>query len=120
MKFLVDRCAGRRLAEWLRAQDHDVLESRALGADPGDEALLALAVRERRVLATMDKEFGDLVFAQGAAHAGMIRLPDVPVARRILLISQVLADLSQTDLEQSIVTIGANRIRVSRPPERSG
>jgi len=120
VKFLVDRCAGRRLAEWLRAQDHDVLESRELGADPGDEALLALAVREGRVLVTMDKDFGDLVFARGAAHAGMIRLPDVPVARRILLISQVLADISQSDLEQSIVTVGDNRIRVSRPPERSG
>ena len=116
MKFLVDRCAGRRLAEWLRAAGHDVVESREMGADPGDEALLTLAVRERRVLVTMDKDFGDLVFARGAEHAGVIRLPDVPVARRILLISQVLADISGSDLERSIVTIGNNRIRVSRAP----
>ena len=29
MKFLVDRCAGRLLAEWLLNQGHDVLEARA-------------------------------------------------------------------------------------------
>jgi predicted nuclease of predicted toxin-antitoxin system len=31
MRFLVDRCAGHRLAEWLRSQGHDVLEARELG-----------------------------------------------------------------------------------------
>jgi hypothetical protein len=43
MKFLIDRCAGRRLADWLRANGHDVVEARQLGPDPGDLALLQLA-----------------------------------------------------------------------------
>lgn len=119
MKFLIDRCAGRRLADWLRAAGHDVTESRELERDPGDDALLALAVRDGRVLVTMDKDFGDLIFTKGAAHTGMIRLPDVPVARRILLISQVIGDISAEDLAQSIVTISENRIRVSKPPQIS-
>src|SRR5207249_12154215 len=33
VKFLIDRCAGHRLAEWLRAQGHDVVESRERGPD---------------------------------------------------------------------------------------
>jgi predicted nuclease of predicted toxin-antitoxin system len=49
VKFLVDRCAGRRLADWLRSQGHDVLEASSLGADPGDRALLRLAAQEQRV-----------------------------------------------------------------------
>jgi predicted nuclease of predicted toxin-antitoxin system len=40
MKFLLDRCAGRRLADWLRTQGHDVVESRERGPDPGDLTLL--------------------------------------------------------------------------------
>jgi predicted nuclease of predicted toxin-antitoxin system len=40
LRFLIDRCAGRRLAQWLREQGHDVVEVKALGRDPGDEALL--------------------------------------------------------------------------------
>jgi len=38
MRFLVDRCAGHRLAEWLRSQGHAILESPELGPDPGDRA----------------------------------------------------------------------------------
>ena len=75
---------------------------------------------EERIVVTMDKDFGDLVFAKGAAHCGIIRLPDVPAASRILLISQVIADLSAAELAQSVVTVGENRIRVSRPPRRDG
>ena len=30
MKFLIDRCAGRLLADWLRKEGHDVVESREL------------------------------------------------------------------------------------------
>jgi predicted nuclease of predicted toxin-antitoxin system len=55
VKFLVDRCAGRRLAEWLRGQGHDVLESRERGADPGDDVILEWAVAESRILITMRK-----------------------------------------------------------------
>ena len=54
MKFLVDRCAGPQLADWLRSQGHDVLESRQLGPDPGDQALLERANVEGRVLERSD------------------------------------------------------------------
>jgi uncharacterized protein with PIN domain len=59
VKFLVDRCAGRRLADWLRAKGHDVIESRERGPDPGDRVLLKWAAREERVLVTIDTDFGD-------------------------------------------------------------
>ncbi len=62
MKFLVDRCGGARLAEYLRSEGHDVLESRALGPDPGDPVLLEWAVALGRVLVTIDTNFGKLVF----------------------------------------------------------
>jgi predicted nuclease of predicted toxin-antitoxin system len=58
VKFLVDRCAGRRLAEWLRGQGHDVLESRERGDDPGDDAILQWAASENRIRVTMDKDLG--------------------------------------------------------------
>ena len=64
MKFLVDRCAGRRLAEWLRSQGHDVVESRERGPDPGDRILLQWAADEERVLVTIDTDFGELLFLE--------------------------------------------------------
>jgi predicted nuclease of predicted toxin-antitoxin system len=92
VRFLIDRCAGRRLAEWLRQQGHDVVESRERSPDPGDRKLLEWAVEERRVLVTMDKDFGEFIFSGGASHCGLVRLPDVPAERRIALMERVLAD----------------------------
>jgi predicted nuclease of predicted toxin-antitoxin system len=56
VRFLIDRCAGRRLAAWLRDQVHDVLESRTLGPDPGDLALLRWAADDGRILVTIDTD----------------------------------------------------------------
>ena len=115
MRFLIDRCAGRRVAEWLRAQGHDCLEARSIGGpDPGDRALLDRATAERRILVTIDTDFGTLVFREGASHTGVIRLPDVPARTRITLMSDVLTRFA-ADLEGgAIVTVRGSRIRVSR------
>lgn len=75
MRFLIDRCAGRRLAEWLRQKGHDVVESRERSPDPGDRKLLEWAAAEYRVLVTMDKDFGEFIFAGRASHWGLVRLP---------------------------------------------
>ena len=53
MKFLIDRCAGHRLAIALRQHGHDVVEATQFGPDPGDRSLLELAHRDQRVLVTM-------------------------------------------------------------------
>ncbi|HVR97350.1 MAG TPA: DUF5615 family PIN-like protein [Thermoanaerobaculia bacterium] len=77
MKFLVDRCAGRRVALWLREAGYDVAE--VVGPDPGDLELLRRAAEEERVVVTLDKHFLQLVFHHAHAHRGLIRLPDVPI-----------------------------------------
>jgi predicted nuclease of predicted toxin-antitoxin system len=116
VRFLVDRCAGQRLAESLRADGHDIVDVREWGADPGDRQILMRAAEQNRVLVTMDKDFGFLVFAQGERHRGLIRLPDVPAAARIALLRGVLARHS-ADLEAgAVITVRGGRIRVSRPP----
>jgi predicted nuclease of predicted toxin-antitoxin system len=116
MRFLVDRCAGHRLAEWLRSQGHDVLESPDLGPDPGDRALLERAAAYGRILVTIDTDFGELVYVEEVPHAGLVRLPDVPAAQRIALMAEVL-DRHQQALEtQAIITIRRGRIRISRAP----
>jgi len=115
VRFLVDRCAGHTLAEWLRAEGHDVLECAELGPDPGDHALLERAVVENRVLVTIDMDFGHLVFAQGMPSRGLIRLPDVPPVDRIELMKQVLLTHGEELQSGAIVTVRGARIRVSRP-----
>ena len=114
MRFLVDRCAGRRVADWLRGEGHDVLEARTIGPDPGDEALLRIAAEQLRVTVTIDSDFGMLIFRDSAAHFGLIRLPDVPAPERIVLLNEVLSRHSEDLAARAIVTVRGNRIRVSR------
>lgn len=116
MKFLVDRCAGRRLADWLREQGHDVLESRSLGPDPGDLVLLQRATSDNRVLVTLDTDFARLVFLQSTPHAGLVRLPDVPSSIRVRLMAAVLQRHAAELEARAIVTVRGNRIRISSPP----
>ncbi len=116
MRFLVDRCAGRRLAEWLRSEGHDVLESRSLGPDPGDEEILRMAAEERRILVTIDTDFGRLIFVEQISHSGIVRLPDVPAQRRIKLMEEVLRQYLPDLAAGAITTIRGERIRISKPP----
>jgi len=88
MKFLIDRCAGRLLADWLRKQGHDVVESRELGPDPGDEALLDWAAKETRILVTIDNDFGELIYLENLSDAGLVRIPDVPTRERQLILQE--------------------------------
>ena len=78
MRFLIDRCAGHQLAEWLRGLGHEVAETKDRGPDPGDAAILKLATAEGRILVTIDTDFRELIFARGARHSGLVRLPDDP------------------------------------------
>jgi predicted nuclease of predicted toxin-antitoxin system len=113
LKFLIDRCAGQRLATWLRGEGHDVRTSWEEDPDPGDAVLLRTAAEEGRILVTIDSDLGTLVYLLGAAHAGVIRLPDVPAAARIALMADLLARHGPV-LPGSIVTVRGGRIRISR------
>lgn len=115
MRFLVDRCAGKKIADRLRTLGHDVAEIGDRGSDPGDTAILRWAADEKRVLVTMDKDFGALIFLSGAPHAGLIRLPHVPSKERLALIEQLLANHTPEQLEQAVVTVRGTRVRISRP-----
>jgi predicted nuclease of predicted toxin-antitoxin system len=116
VRFLIDRCAGRRIAEWLRLEGHDVIEARELGQDPGDQVLLSLAAGEGRVLVTLDKHFGQHIFLAERKHSGLVRLPDVPAAERTTLMKQVLESHSKDLADAKVVTVRGSRIRVSDPP----
>lgn len=84
------RCAGQLLAEWLRDEGHDVVESRELGPDPGDRLLLEWASRDSRILVTIDTDFGELIFLENSPHCGLVRLPDVPSHDRQLVMQDLL------------------------------
>ena len=119
MRFLIDRCAGRLLADWLRTQGHDVVESRELGPDPGDRALLDWAANETRILVTIDTDFGELIYLENVSHAGLVRLPDVPTRERQLIMQDLLTRYETELLDAAIITVRGGRIRISKGPKQN-
>lgn len=118
MRFLIDACVGHTLAEWLRGEGHDVAETRDRGRDPGDDLILAWAAEERRVLVTMDKDFGLLIFGRGAEHAGVVRLPHVRTPALLALMSDVLTRYAAALDDGAVITVQETRIRVARPARK--
>ena len=91
-----------------------MIEAREQGPDPGDRELPARAADGGRVLVTMDKDFGEFIFAEGQSHCGLVRLPAVPSDRRLALMEKVLASHAADLAERSVVTVRGGRIRISR------
>lgn len=118
MRFLIDRCAGGLLAAWLRQQGHDVLEAREFGPDPGDRQLLEIAAREKRILVTIDTDFGSFVSHEGLEHSGIVRLPDVLSDKRIAIFSELFTRHSEALQSGAIITVRSNRIRISQSPNK--
>ena len=83
---------------------------------PGDRALLELAESGDRVLITIDTDFGELIYVHDIPHAGLLRLPDVPVEQRIALVSEVIENHRQALEDRAVVTLRGGRIRISQPP----
>lgn len=119
MKFLVDRCAGHTLAEWLRNAGHDVVEARDRGPDPGDELLLQWAADESRILLTIDFDFGRLVFVDQHRHHGLVRIPNVRSEQRIAILSSILEKHHADLAAAAVITVRGGRIRVSRTMPRT-
>jgi len=74
VRWLADECVAAPLVAFLRTGGHDVLYVAEAAAGFSDSDVLALALREMRLLLTEDKDFGDLVFRRGRAVPGIVLL----------------------------------------------
>jgi predicted nuclease of predicted toxin-antitoxin system len=119
MKFLFDQSADFRLIPHLRERGHDVhVISRNYPHGLPDEDVLAIAREEQRVLVVADRDFGELIFQQGLAHAGVIffRLPGAPLQTKINQLNTVL-EKHADDLEHGeFLVVIPSQIRVAGRP----
>jgi len=74
MRFLADESCDFALVRALRVAGHDVVAVAEIAPRMEDERVIQLAVDERRLLLTEDRDFGQLVYAVGHATGGVIFL----------------------------------------------
>ena len=89
-----------------------------LYAIPPDEDVLAIARQEQRILVVSDRDFGELIFQQGLAHAGVIffRLPGAPLQTKIEQLNRVLHECAEALERGSFLVVTPSRIRVAGHP----
>jgi predicted nuclease of predicted toxin-antitoxin system len=115
MKVLLDTCVWGGATSELIHLGYDVWWTGELPADPGDDEILAIAKKEGRILVTLDKDFGELVFLHGLAHAGILRIVEIPSKMQGTSIHHVLQAFGDELAHGAIVTLKENRIRVRLP-----
>jgi predicted nuclease of predicted toxin-antitoxin system len=81
--WLADECVDASLVAQLRRTGEDVAYVAEFSSGLSDAEAIALAQRERRLLLTEDKDFGDLVFRQGRPVPGVLLLRIEPDQREI-------------------------------------
>ena len=121
MRFLLDACvASRTLHEALVDLGHDVLSAWDGYARATDEALLALAYEEGRVLVTEDKDFGELVFLRRQPHPCIVRLVELRGAEKVEAMRDLIERREDTMREGAIIVVTGTRVRIRLARSREG
>lgn len=113
MKFLLDACtAARTLEDKLTALGHDVRSARGKYARASDEALLALAYEEGRVLVTEDNDFGELVYLRRLPHPCVVRLVELRITEKVDALRDLLEKHRSALRAGTMVVITRKRVRI--------
>ena len=112
MKVLLDSCVWGGTKVVLQNAGYDTVWVRDFPNDPGDEAIVALAYQEGRVLITLDKDFGELAVVKGAPHRGIIRVVDFPAQDQGPVCVQLLRKYAKELHQGALITANRNRVRV--------
>ncbi len=119
MRLLADESCDFAVVRALRAAGHDVRAVAEVAPGAADQKILGLAVNEKRVLLTEDKDFGQWVYANKRATAGVILLRYPARARQTMPAAVVrLVELHGERLAGCFVVVQPARVRIKRPPER--
>ncbi len=116
MKFLLDQDVYALTERFLRDQGHDVVTAAELGLSRAtDSDLLKTADEQERIFVTRDRDFGNLVFVQGAG-SGVIYLRILPSLIKDVHaeLKKVLESYSDSELAKSFVVVEQHRHRIRR------
>ena len=119
MRFLADESCDFAAVRALRADGHDVFAASEFQHRSVDKDLMELAVAERRILLTEDKDFGQLAFAARVRSPGVILIRYPASARTALgaAVRRLVAEQG-SQLENAFAVPRPGSARISaKPPQ---
>jgi predicted nuclease of predicted toxin-antitoxin system len=114
MKYLADENFPISALKLLQAEGIDILPIPLESRRSPDATVLRLALADERVLATFDKDFGELVFKRSAGSLGVILFRLAPAGRKAVVdrVCEILR--SSHDFRNALTVVELDRIRVRR------
>jgi predicted nuclease of predicted toxin-antitoxin system len=115
VNLFADESVDKPIVERLRQDTHDVVYVAELAPSITDDEVLREANGRNAVLVTADKDFGELVFRQGAIHSGVVLLRLAGLANQTK--GEIVAEvcrLRETDLIGSFTVISPGQVRIRR------
>jgi predicted nuclease of predicted toxin-antitoxin system len=112
VKLLLDTCVCGGAKAQLAATGHDVVWAGDKSQDPGDQVLLQQAAGEKRVLVTLDKDFGELAVFHNIVHAGIIRLAGFRSVQQAGVSERILAAYGKELAAGALITVEPGRVRI--------
>ena len=119
MQFLADQDVYQVTVEWLRGEGHEVITARTLEMQRAADRVLLQRAREMgRLFLTRDKDFGALVFLEGARAPGVILLRITPTTVEAVHaeLRRLLQEHEAEDLQELFCVIEPHRYRTRRIP----
>ena len=92
LKFLIDVGVDKKVERWLSNQGYDTTSVRDIDPRLPDKEILKIAVSEKRMVVTMDKDFGELSYNSGLLHGGvlLLRLDDAKSDEKVKIVENIL------------------------------
>jgi len=119
LKFLVDVGVGKGIEEYLNEKGYDTRAVRDI--DPGmeDEEIIRIAVRENRMIITMDKDFGELVYHSSTEHSGvlLLRLEDATGTEKLQVVKHILNNYANR-IRNCFCVFQKDKFRIRKIPKK--
>lgn len=121
IKFLADENLPRQIVEQLRALTLDVVWAAEMTPGIDDADWLTIGRREKRILLTDDKDFGEVVFAKGLSGGGIVllRLYRLSLPMKVANLEPRWPKIL-SHAEGNFVVVTEDRIRIRRLPASEG
>ncbi|MBW1780677.1 MAG: DUF5615 family PIN-like protein [Deltaproteobacteria bacterium] len=119
LKFLVDVGVGKGIEEYLNEKGYDTKAVRDI--DPGmeDEEIIRIAVTENRMIITMDKDFGELVYHSSTEHSGVLflRLEDATGTEKLQVVKHILNNYANR-IRNCFCVFQKDKFRIRKIPKK--
>ncbi|MDH7555004.1 MAG: DUF5615 family PIN-like protein [Spirochaetota bacterium] len=115
LRFLIDVSVGKKVEQYILDMGYDILCVRDINPKATDKEILHIAVNENRIVVTLDKDFGELVYNSGLVHSGvlLLRFEDEKANKKIEILQEILNKYSN-QLEGNFCVYQNGRLRIKK------